>query len=636
MKFLCDNCKAKYQIGDEKVAGKTVRMKCRRCGHSITVSSKVTESSVSMQLPTDPSQAKAEAPPESHREPISRPSSQPARPAARAPMPSTGDDESTMVMASPIRPDMARSAPVRAAPTRPGVGPPPRPAAGAPGPRAVPSPRPVTALRSPAPAASPARDLRPGPYAAAPAPQPVPVAPPADQGGVAAAFQRAVSETPASPSRVPPPPEDWFVGVGGVPLGPVRVDVIREKAQSGQVDGDTLVWREGFDEWQPLKKFPELLEVVRTAQSSRHAAYGSPKTVPMAAAAEPAPQAATPHGPGWERTSSVAAVAALAAPAPQTFARGGGDVAQFNAMGSQPSVGPEPFSPKASGGTNGAVSVLADPFAAPARPFGAPLPEPPAARKPAPVEGPSRTSIAAPSSTTDLDLVVPRRRSMHPAAWALIAMAAVFGGVAAYFVFFNPNQAPQTKIVIVERAVPATGAATGAAPTASAPESEPTAEPTASQRAQAPKNPIATGPRTKASAAPAVTPPPAAPIDTSGFTGGPKGPSASGPSGAGPGGSGSQLSQGEISAVVSANQARVRRSCWEPALAGRAANGPTNARVNAQLTISPSGNVDSVNASGADAFPGLASCIATRMRSWKFPASGSSTTVNVPFVFAGQ
>ena len=33
MKFLCDNCKAKYQIGDEKVAGKTVRMKCRRCGH---------------------------------------------------------------------------------------------------------------------------------------------------------------------------------------------------------------------------------------------------------------------------------------------------------------------------------------------------------------------------------------------------------------------------------------------------------------------------------------------------------------------------------------------------------------------------------------------------------------------------
>ena len=33
LKFLCDNCKAKYQIADEKVAGKTVRMKCRKCGH---------------------------------------------------------------------------------------------------------------------------------------------------------------------------------------------------------------------------------------------------------------------------------------------------------------------------------------------------------------------------------------------------------------------------------------------------------------------------------------------------------------------------------------------------------------------------------------------------------------------------
>src|SRR6185369_13418432 len=37
MKFLCENCKAKYQIGDDKVAGKTVRMKCRRCGFDIHV-----------------------------------------------------------------------------------------------------------------------------------------------------------------------------------------------------------------------------------------------------------------------------------------------------------------------------------------------------------------------------------------------------------------------------------------------------------------------------------------------------------------------------------------------------------------------------------------------------------------------
>src|SRR5689334_20974116 len=54
MKFVCENCKAKYQIGDDKVAGKTLRMKCRRCGHMIQVSATVTETSVSKLNPAMP------------------------------------------------------------------------------------------------------------------------------------------------------------------------------------------------------------------------------------------------------------------------------------------------------------------------------------------------------------------------------------------------------------------------------------------------------------------------------------------------------------------------------------------------------------------------------------------------------
>ncbi|HEX7600161.1 MAG TPA: zinc-ribbon domain-containing protein, partial [Polyangiaceae bacterium] len=53
MKFLCDQCKAKYQIADEKVAGKTVRMKCRKCGHMIEVKSEITETSVAGARPPD-------------------------------------------------------------------------------------------------------------------------------------------------------------------------------------------------------------------------------------------------------------------------------------------------------------------------------------------------------------------------------------------------------------------------------------------------------------------------------------------------------------------------------------------------------------------------------------------------------
>jgi predicted Zn finger-like uncharacterized protein len=37
MKFLCSNCKAKYQIADEKVAGRTLRMTCRRCQQEIVI-----------------------------------------------------------------------------------------------------------------------------------------------------------------------------------------------------------------------------------------------------------------------------------------------------------------------------------------------------------------------------------------------------------------------------------------------------------------------------------------------------------------------------------------------------------------------------------------------------------------------
>src|SRR5260221_8300411 len=53
MKFLCENCKAKYQIADDKVAGRTVRMKCRKCGNMIEVEASVTETSVAAKMPTE-------------------------------------------------------------------------------------------------------------------------------------------------------------------------------------------------------------------------------------------------------------------------------------------------------------------------------------------------------------------------------------------------------------------------------------------------------------------------------------------------------------------------------------------------------------------------------------------------------
>jgi predicted Zn finger-like uncharacterized protein len=74
VKFLCEQCKAKYQIADDKVAGKTVRMKCRKCGHLIEVRAAVTETSVSVQ-PREPERPSAPppAPRSAHRPPPPRP-----------------------------------------------------------------------------------------------------------------------------------------------------------------------------------------------------------------------------------------------------------------------------------------------------------------------------------------------------------------------------------------------------------------------------------------------------------------------------------------------------------------------------------------------------------------------------------
>ena len=39
MKIICQSCQSKYTVSDEKVQGKTVKIKCRKCGATILVNS---------------------------------------------------------------------------------------------------------------------------------------------------------------------------------------------------------------------------------------------------------------------------------------------------------------------------------------------------------------------------------------------------------------------------------------------------------------------------------------------------------------------------------------------------------------------------------------------------------------------
>ena len=302
----------------------------------------------------------------------------------------------------------------------------------------------------------------------------------------------------------------------------------------------------------------------------------------------------------------------------------------FPERAANPFAAPGPPITGASQPTQPILEAVADPFAPPA------APPPGAAAAPAPTTAPSSPDGSAsgfalgtggPPLEIDESVVPKRRNPPHPMAYAFIAFAAVFGGVAAYVLLSKPPP-----VVVVQATSSASVAAL--APSSDKPQASAevaVGELTTDSSGAAVVRPgvpgTGGGPRAKASSA-------AAPIDTSGFTSTIPGPTATQ---APPPVGGSQLSAGEIQGVVAQNQSIVKRKCWQPALESRAANAPSNARVNGSITVGASGNVESASAAGGERdFPGLSSCIAGRMKGWKFPASSGSTPVNVPFVFAGQ
>lgn len=558
---------------------------------------------------------------------------------------------------------------------------------------------------------------------------------------------------PAASSPLKPavkPSDDYYVGIGGVPLGPVKLAVIRDKALAGAVDAESLVWKEGLAEWQPLKTFPELLHAVEGAQAARRSTGtmpavsldAAPALAPPAlpnVAPQPAPRAEStasrplrslgvaplpkiapppkPSSPSISAPVKPAAIEAVSEPKPPPDAETpaisvapvpslGGASGPFAPSAPTPAIAPvsraiveEPISrgtvpmdapgsgpvpspfasahlpqppppssdkPKASSG----LGVVVDPFGAPPPPAskpslgvnaGAPLgtdtsvapsalssaadvkafgsgpssvPIPPdAAIPPSRAASTSSTALVKETSDDDIDEPIRLKRSSgpNPLAYAFIAAAAVFGGVAAYVIF---SKQPTTQIVVVQQAASGPLPVTG-------PSGEPKAqvevgEPVPGTTATGKSPSGVVGPRPKATTTTTgTTPPPSAPLDTSGFQSQVPGPTNTPPPGGGAGAG--QLSQSEISQVVSQNQAGVKRRCWQPALEARSANAPSTARVKARIVIGASGNVESVSANGAENdYPGLSACIAQRIQNWKFPASGGPTTVEVPFVFAGQ
>ena len=60
--------------------------------------------------------------------------------------------------------------------------------------------------------------------------------------------------------------DQWHVAINDVPVGPMRREEVSRKIATGAVTQDSLAWREGFDDWRPVRDIPELAALLRKAE----------------------------------------------------------------------------------------------------------------------------------------------------------------------------------------------------------------------------------------------------------------------------------------------------------------------------------------------------------------------------------
>ncbi len=261
MNFLCDKCKQKYHVADEKLRGRAVtRFRCKKCENVIEINTahlagdapatstvEATSGVTTIGSDAPPPSAPAPAPAPARPAPRPRPATMVGNPVARAPV-GGASGASAAVASAPS----ATPAPTAA----------PRPA-----PTAAPRPAPTAAPRPAAPRPRPPTTTGPA-YSASTAT----ASPTARVGGTLAAratpsiAPRSTTErSPSAAALLNAGETGWYAGVRDLPVGPLTRKELIAQVQNGDVTADTLVWREGLDDWRPLRNVAELGDVLRLA-----------------------------------------------------------------------------------------------------------------------------------------------------------------------------------------------------------------------------------------------------------------------------------------------------------------------------------------------------------------------------------
>jgi predicted Zn finger-like uncharacterized protein len=598
MRFVCDRCKSKYSISDEKVRGKILKIRCKRCGNVVEV-----------------------------RDPASRAPTAAASAPPQTPIP-IGAQSYHFALGSQESGDLAAG--IDAPPTR------------------------SNPLGDDLPSVEdsyPGHELEERTQISGP--------------GLLDELRRTAAGLSAQPGFEPALSE-WYVSVGDQPTGPVTREQIRGYVTAGKVTSESLCWREGYGDWIPLARCPELADLLRS---------GSRSMRPVAPPPVPSPRRDTSSSRRLPQASSPAARSPLSgrglpapSPAPPPPGLRGQQVGRLGAP-SQPLPG-QSAAPSVSAAMAPSPDVA--PPTDPEVPLFVPDEGPSVDLEPSGSFGPPTDLTAAPqmagesssqglfgAAGEDSALLTPvplspsefpEKRGQRSLVWVVAGIGAVTLGVVGALLFLqsgnNQSQAATSEAAAAPAQEPAKAGVVGGAsdrlefPAANAEQdgegtveeeegteavtqggskrrakrsrrTKATKEPTQQNLSAEDQRQLALAKSMSESLAPAATPR--------------KG---RGSSSAARGGR--PLSGEQIRSTIGRNRASIQR-CYEREMRRTSRSG--DLRVVIRLTVQPSGIVSSARVSPSQVRgSSLGTCIMGAARRWRFPSATASSTVEAPFV----
>lgn len=370
------------------------------------------------------------------------------------------------------------------------------------------------------------------------------------------------------------PLNEWHLGINDVPVGPMRREEVARKMAAGAVGPGSLAWREGLDDWMPISQIPELAVLL----------------------------------PGAGRAS--------APPPPPAPPITQGSVAQR--MDAVPL-----------GGRAGATAFGSDEWQVPAE----------AASSPSQVvRNPLLDGAAAPAAT-------PATRSGGPPfgiVFAVLAFALLMTVIAIVGAGWLRGGEPRETVATANTESkdeppagphieldPADLEEEGAEPEAAQEEGKDAPQPSKARKSQA----SAGAKKTVSGNKKELTAKQKAMLERMGDSAGAK--TASLKPRDSQGGGSSKAGRGELTAtqlskVVVRGKRNLQR-CYETAAKGSGRD--DTIRMDVEVSVSPSGNVTKVRATG-QGLPGMDRCIERTVRMWRFPASSDGAQTRFPIVFS--